>query len=543
MKKWLRIGGSGFLAFSLVSVPFVNAATVEANGRTNMSYISFVSQDKYKDYIDRAQNSLNVVTPHYFSLKSDGSLLINTSLINTTFINDMHKKGVKVVPFIQNAWGDGTALANRDALAKQIANAIATYNLDGVNIDLEGLNETYRDNYTDFMKKLRMQIPKHKQVSIAVAANPYNWTTGWHGSYDYKKLSDALTGPNDYLMVMAYDESYRGGPEGPVASLSFVEDSITYTLKKQVPAEKIVLGIPFYGRIWGNNTSFNGTGVSHHQINAIMDQYKGTAKVTFDSTSQTPKLTFTMKSGDPTFRIAGKDLIPGTYTIWFDNEKSLKKKLILVQKYNLRGTGSWSLSQEDPQMWNYYNLWLNADYFKDVIDHWAQADIYGVNVRDWMIGTASNQFEPDSTLTRAMGATLLVRAMGYENLTPLTTFPFNDVPSKHWAKKNIHIAKEKGLIKGTSSTTFEPDKPLTREQAAQMLDNLLKYPNASLPSLSPFKDIQPGQWSYQAIINMNKNKIINGYTDGTFQPKKNVSRAEMAKLMNVSTDRIDKLVN
>ena len=543
MNKWLRIGGSAVLAFSLLSVPFMDAAAVEAKGRTSMSYISFINKDQYNYYIDRTHNSLNVVTPNYFSLNSDGTLKINTAFIDPSFINEMHNEGVRVVPFIQNAWGDGTALTNRDALSQQIANAIATYNLDGVNVDLEGLNETHRDSYTDFMKKLRILIPKQKQVSIAVAANPYNWTTGWHGSYDYKKLSDALTGPNDYLMVMAYDESWRGGPEGPVASLSFVEDTIKYTLNKQVPAEKIVLGIPFYGRIWGNNTSFNGIGVSHHQINAIMDQYKATAKVTFDSTSQTPKLTFTMKSGDPTYRIAGKDLIPGTYTIWFDNEKSLKKKLILVQKYNLRGTGSWSLSQEDPQMWNYYNLWLNADYFKDVIDHWAQGDIYAVNVRDWMIGVSANEFSPDGTLTRAMGATLLVRAMGYEQATTTTPFPFKDVPSDHWAKKYIHIAKEKGLINGTSSTTFEPDEPLTREQAAQMLNNLLQYPNASLPAQSPFKDVKPSQWSYQAIINMNKNNIIDGYTDGTFQPKKNVSRAEMAKLMNVSIDRIDELVN
>lgn len=542
MNKWLRIGGIGILAYSLLTVPFVNAAAVEAKGRTNMSYISFVNKDQFNYYIDRTQDSLNVVTPNYFSLNSDGSLKINTELIDPSFIYKMHSEGIRVVPFIQNAWGDDSGLANRDALAQEIATALAIYNLDGINVDFEGLNEKHRDAYTDFMKKLRGKIPSHKQVSIAVAANPFQWTTGWHGSYDYKKLADALTGPNDFIMVMAYDESWRGGPEGPVASLSFVEDSIKYTLNQKVPKEKIVLGIPFYGRIWGNAT-FNGIGISHHQINEIMNLYKATAKVKYDEKSQTPNLTFTMKKGDPTYRIAGKDLIPGTYSIWFDNEKSLKKKLILVQKYNLRGTGSWSLSQEDPQMWNYYNLWLNADYFKDVIDHWAQADIYGVNVRDWMIGTAPNQFEPDSTLTRAMGATLIVRAMGYDNLTPITPFPFKDVPADHWAKKYIHIAKEKGLIKGTSTTTFEPDKPLTREQAAQMLDNLLQFPNASLPAVPPFKDIKPGQWSYQAIINMHKNKIIDGYTDGTFQPRKSVSRAEMAKLMNVSIDRIDDLLN
>lgn len=55
-------------------------------------------------------------------------------------------------------------------------------------------------------------MPNNKTISIAVAANPYGWTTGWHGSYDYMKLSEY----SDYLMLMAYDESYNGGSVGPV---------------------------------------------------------------------------------------------------------------------------------------------------------------------------------------------------------------------------------------------------------------------------------------------------------------------------------------
>lgn len=47
-----------------------------------------------------------------------------------------------------------------------------------------------------------------------MAANPKGWTTGWHGSYDYKSLAEYA----DYLMIMAYDESWNGSSEGPVAS-------------------------------------------------------------------------------------------------------------------------------------------------------------------------------------------------------------------------------------------------------------------------------------------------------------------------------------
>lgn len=98
-----------------------------------------------------------------------------------------------------------------------------------------------RDAYTDLVRLLREKLPADKEVSVAVAANPNGWTKGWHGTYNYKELAKYAS----YLMIMAYDESYEGGPEGPVASIGFVDRSIQYALKQGVPADKVVLGVPF----------------------------------------------------------------------------------------------------------------------------------------------------------------------------------------------------------------------------------------------------------------------------------------------------------
>lgn len=187
----------------------------------NMSYIYFGSLNSYVDQVDKTKGSLDVVSPNYFDLTKEGALDI-TWRLQTSFISEMHNRGIKVVPFLANHW-DSTAgingLQHREQLAKDVAAAIQKYNLDGVNVDIEGVNHVYRDAHTDFIRLLRQYIPNDKEVSVAVAANPNGWSTGWHGFYDYHNLGRYA----DYLMIMAYDESWESpdSPIGPVSSLSF----------------------------------------------------------------------------------------------------------------------------------------------------------------------------------------------------------------------------------------------------------------------------------------------------------------------------------
>lgn len=159
----------------------------------------------------------------------------------------MQNRGIKVVPFLSNHWDREKgikALANRHSLSDQIVSSIVMYNLDGVNVDIENVTHLQREYYTDFVRLLREKMPEGKTLAVAVAPNPYGITTGWHGSYDYKSLAKY----SDYLMIMAYDESYPGGPAGPVASYDFVEATIIKALT-EVPKDKIVLGIPFTAAI------------------------------------------------------------------------------------------------------------------------------------------------------------------------------------------------------------------------------------------------------------------------------------------------------
>ncbi len=528
--KVLTICTAFFIAFS----PLTETRAQAATGKFNMSYIYFGSSSVYTDSIDRTNGSLNEISPSYFDLNADGSLKLTTAA-NVEFVREMHVRGIRVTPFLSNHWNrtlGRTALSNRAALAKQLADAVAVYALDGVNLDLENLTEADRAAYTDFVRLLRAQLPASKTISVSVAANPWGASTGWQGSYDYA----GLAGYSDYLMIMAYDEHYQSGPAGAVASLSFTEKSVQYALKT-VPKEKIVLGLPFYGRIWKNGGGYpQGYGISNRKIDELVRTYGG--KVIFDAGSQTPYAQVTIKTADAKPVIGGTGLSAGSYTIWYENEQSIKQKLTLVDKYDIKGTGSWSLGQETDKTWDYYRLWLNGCYFADVQGHWAQDTVLTAFQNGWVEGVTSVSFRPDAPLTRAQAAVILVRAL---KLSPKEQSAVFSDTAGHWAQAEIETVHSYGLVNGVGENRFSPDTSITREQMAVLLNNMRAYFTQSPGAGQTFTDVSPetNPWSYEAVSVMSGMGILQGFPDGSFKPQQVLTRAQMtvlvARLMADST--------
>lgn len=328
-------------------------AAILSDTKFNMTYLYGGTVEQQIAKV-QAAGSFQTVSPSYFDIDSSGKLVLNN--VSTRLITAMHEMGIKVVPMLSNHWDrKGGQLALRDpaALARQIAAYVEQYNLDGVNVDIENVTAAERDAYTLLVKTLREEIPAEKEVSVAVAANPNGWTTGWHGSYDYAALAEYA----DYLMIMAYDESWQGSDPGPVASLSFAERSVRYALQ-HAPADKIVLGIPFYGRLWSADGTFNGNGIGLNVLANMLRDYR--AEITFSEEHQSPVATFTVRSGDPSYTVNGKKLTPGTYTVWFENEQSLAAKADLIHRYDLKGLGSWALNQATDSILASMKHWLTT---------------------------------------------------------------------------------------------------------------------------------------------------------------------------------------
>ena len=505
--------------------------SVEAQ-KYNMTYL--YGSGNYISMVNNANILFNDVSPSYFDIDEEGNLILNT--VDTSFVNTMHEQGTKVIPFLSNHWNRNigrAGLKNRERLSSDIANAILKYNLDGVNVDIENVTELDKEEYVDLIKLLREKLPTDKSIVVSVAANPNNWTTGWHGSYDYEGLAKYA----DHLVIMAYDEHYDGGEPGAVAGIEFVEKSIKYALER-VESEKIVLGIPLYGRYWKEDVLYGGFAISCEQVENLVSNYK--SDVVYDKETQAVKATITIYSTDNKPKIYGKTLTSGKYVIWYENDESIAKKLELINKYDIKGVGTWRLGLENKSMWDVFKEKLASDdrVFTDVADkHWASTAIKYLKEQAWITGKTEKLYKPEDSLTRGEISAIVCRILNVElNKNENVVNSYADTKG-HWAECYIEAITDLGVVEGYGNNIFKPDKAISRAEVAKIISKLGEIYDKSTSELLnkeeivDFLDVSNKSWAYLYIKELAEKGIIKGYTDGTYKPNKNVTRAEIAEII------------
>lgn len=346
-----------YLSVIFILILFFSFSVSYANDRVSLGYI-YNSSKSHTEIVENTDGNINTVSPTCFDLTLDGHLEIN-NIFDSEFVEEMHNQNILVIPFLSNHWGRQratSALNKPEVLAEEIANAIEEYNLDGVNVDLENLLSSDKEKLTEFVRILREKIGNEKILSVAVAANPKKLTTTWISAYDYAGLAEYA----NYLVLMAYDEHSAGGSAGPVASISFVEESVKVVLES-VSRDKVVLGMPLYGRVWKEGSEKGGEAIVLSQVDRIANRYK-TLPV-YDELTGTATLNIKVQSGEKKAYVNGKYLEEGTYTIYFENQSSILAKMKVMNDYGLKGSALWALGNESEDFWNWYEEGIaNEEY-------------------------------------------------------------------------------------------------------------------------------------------------------------------------------------
>lgn len=120
-------------------------------------------------------------------------------------------------------------------------------------------------------------------------------------------------------------------------------------------------------------------------------------------------------------------------------------------------------------------------------------------------------------------------ALEEEEEEPWPPFPFTDVPETMWYYDSVYYVYAHGLMNGTAATLFSPGNPTTRGMLVTILYRMEGSPQGA--GWGPFTDVTPGAYYAQPIAWAAWNGIVNGITSTTFAPDRNVTREQMAAIL------------
>ena len=173
--------------------------------------------------------------------------------------------------------------------------------------------------------------------------------------------------------------------------------------------------------------------------------------------------------------------------------------------------------------------------FTDINGHWAKEHILFTVSRGLFSGTSETTFSPNTTLTRGMFVTALGRLAGI-NPADYQNRKFTDVKADAYYSPYVNWAASKGIVSGTTSSTFAPDSNITREQMAVIMKNYADKMGYSIPktleAVTFADNAQISSWAKDAVKAMQQAGVLSGKENNRFDPQGNATRAEAATVLH-----------
>ena len=172
--------------------------------------------------------------------------------------------------------------------------------------------------------------------------------------------------------------------------------------------------------------------------------------------------------------------------------------------------------------------------FTDIENHWAKDNIFFVVSRGLLNGTSATTFSPNTGMTRGMFVTALGRLAGIDP-ADYQAGKFTDVKADAYYVPYVNWAASKGIVSGTTDTTFAPDSQITREQMAVILKNYAAKLGYTIPktleAVTFADNTKISSQVKEAVKSMQQAGILAGKTNNRFDPKGTATRAEVATVL------------
>jgi len=313
--------------------------THQLGEKVNMAFHNVYSTAAAEDTLiqDTSRTkSVNVIAPTIFWVTDEAGDI--SSFASQYYVDTAHSLGYKVYAVVDNINSTELfdkssflhTLDSRSNLISQLMTQVQTYGYDGINVDFELIDESYGQDYVEFIRELSIAC---RNAGLTLSVDNYP-AYEFNDYYNIKEQGVFV----DYVVIMGYDEHYAGSQEaGSVASISYVTEGIQMAVEK-VDKSKIINAVPFYSRIWKTN---NGAVTSEaYGMQDIADYIANNGMTeTWDSETGQNYAERTDSDG-------------ALIQIWVEDDKSIQQKLDVMTSAGIAGVAEWKLEFDTASVWD-----------------------------------------------------------------------------------------------------------------------------------------------------------------------------------------------
>lgn len=327
----------------------------------NMAWHQVTNADANSKVLETIANTkgLTTISPTWFFLKDDDGNI--DSLASQTYVNYCHQNNIEVWALVEDITHKDTItdyeiLSRTSSRQRLVSNLIAKaieFDLDGINIDFEYINEDSAKGYVEFLRELSIMC---RLNGIILSVD--NYRPADHNRF-YNRAEQGVVA--DYLIIMGYDEHYAGSEEaGSVASINWVREGIEETLK-EVPAEKVINAVPFYTRLWEERPKTAEELAQESDTDDYVPNVVSSKAYGMDAIDKILATNGAEKTWDETTGQYYAEYVADgkTYKVWLEEEESIALKAALIKEYNLAGISAWKLGFERQDIWDTILKYVN----------------------------------------------------------------------------------------------------------------------------------------------------------------------------------------
>lgn len=172
---------------------------------------------------------------------------------------------------------------------------------------------------------------------------------------------------------------------------------------------------------------------------------------------------------------------------------------------------------------------LAAGEFYDIKStFWAYEAINALSTEGIITGYSDGNFLPQKAITRAEAAKMISETLALE-FSQASVTNYADVPNSHWAFQYVQAATTSSIFNGYEGNIFKPNEPITRAEVATLLTRAFNLEHNG--TISSFSDLNQNHWAYLNIQTLASLEIVNGYSDQSFKPTSQTTRAEFSSML------------